>query len=232
MMDANKHRYYLVQILKDIYTDRELCNTLGFKGGTALMLFYGLPRFSIDLDFTLIDKENESKVYDKIRKILLKYGDIQDEAQKFYGSILVLNYGFGQSKLKIEVSKREYDDAYETKNFLGIEIKVMKIRDMFSHKLCALLDRKVIASRDIFDCWFFMSKQTPINRAIIETGMKMPYADYLQKCIETIGELPQKTFLDGLGDLLQPDMKTFVRNKLRAELLTLMQFYREFPIQT
>jgi hypothetical protein len=46
MIDNNKHRYYLVQILKDIYSDRELANSLGFKGGTALMFFYDLPRFS------------------------------------------------------------------------------------------------------------------------------------------------------------------------------------------
>lgn len=29
MIDNNKHRYFLVQILKDIYSDRELANLLG-----------------------------------------------------------------------------------------------------------------------------------------------------------------------------------------------------------
>jgi len=31
MLDLNKHRFLLVQILKDIYSDIELANSLGFK---------------------------------------------------------------------------------------------------------------------------------------------------------------------------------------------------------
>ncbi|MDR0830665.1 MAG: nucleotidyl transferase AbiEii/AbiGii toxin family protein [Prevotellaceae bacterium] len=230
MIDNNKHRYFLVQILKDIYSDRELANLLGFKGGTALMFFYDLPRFSVDLDFNLLDAEQQKKVYDKIKKIMLKYGTMHDEAQKFYGSVLVLNYSFGQSKLKVEVSNRDYGDLYESKNFMGVEVKTMKISNMFSHKLCALLDRKTVAARDIFDCWFFMSKQTPVIPSIIESRMNRSYTDYVQNCIEMLETLPQKNFLDGLGDLLEQDMKTFVRNKLRSELLTLLRFYKEFPI--
>ena len=81
-MDSNKHRFFLLQILKDIYSDIELANLLGFKGGTSLMFFYDLPRFSVDLDFNLLDKTKEKPVYDKIRKILLNYGKISDEAVK------------------------------------------------------------------------------------------------------------------------------------------------------
>jgi len=47
----------MVQLLKDIYSDIELANYLGFKGGTALMFFYELPRFSVDLDFNLIHEK-------------------------------------------------------------------------------------------------------------------------------------------------------------------------------
>jgi predicted nucleotidyltransferase component of viral defense system len=46
----------MLQILRDIYSDLELANVLGFKGGSALMFFYNLPRFSVDLDFNLITK--------------------------------------------------------------------------------------------------------------------------------------------------------------------------------
>jgi hypothetical protein len=144
MIDNNKHRYFLVQILKDIYSDRELANLLGFKGGTALMFFYDLPRFSVDLDFNLLDSEQQNFANNKIRKIMLKYGTMHDETPKFYGSVFVLNYGFGQSKLKVEVSIRDYGDLYESKNFMSVEVKLMKISNMFSHKLCALTDRKTL----------------------------------------------------------------------------------------
>jgi predicted nucleotidyltransferase component of viral defense system len=55
MISVNKHKFFLFQILKDVYSDIELANCLGFKGGTALMFFYDLPRFSVDLDFNLLD---------------------------------------------------------------------------------------------------------------------------------------------------------------------------------
>ncbi len=53
MFDLSKHRFILVQILKDVYSDGKLGRYLGFKGGTACYLFYNLPRFSVDLDFAL-----------------------------------------------------------------------------------------------------------------------------------------------------------------------------------
>jgi predicted nucleotidyltransferase component of viral defense system len=231
MIDINKHKFFLVQILKDIYADIELANCVGFKGGTALMFFYGLPRFSVDLDFNLINVGKEDIVFKKIRKILLNYGTICDEAQKFYGLILVLDYGSGERKLKVEISNRRFDNRYEIKNLLGINMNVMVRADMFAHKLCALLDRNSIANRDIFDCWFFMQNQFPVNKTIIETRMNMPYADYLQRCITWLESMNDKGLLLGLGELMDNEMKKNVRTKLRTETIRLLKFYKDFPIQ-
>jgi predicted nucleotidyltransferase component of viral defense system len=222
----------MLQILRDIYTDLELSNTLIFKGGTALMFFYDLPRVSIDLDFNLIEpnKEKETAVYRKMHNILLQYGTIDDEAQKFYGPILVLDYGKGERKLKVEISNRQQDNRYEVKTFMGINMLVMNIADMFAHKLCALLDRNELANRDIFDCWFFMEKRTPINTKLVESRMNMPFPEYLQICSDTLNSLSDKGLLNGIGDLIDDKMKTFVRSKLRTETIMLLQFYKEFPI--
>ena len=135
MVDIAKHKLYLFQILKDIYTDIELSTSLGFKGGTALMFFYDLPRFSVDLDFNLLDVSKEKLAFEKVRNILLEYGNIHDEPIKFYGPILVLDYGHGERKLKVEISNRDWGDKYEVKNLLGVDIKVMKAPNMFAHKL-------------------------------------------------------------------------------------------------
>jgi len=229
-MNLNKHKYIMLQILRDIYSDLELSNCLGFKGGTALMFFYELPRFSVDLDFDLLKLEKENDVYEKVRTILLKYGKIEDEALKFFGPIIVLNYGKGERKLKIEISNRQNDSRYEIKNIMGINMQVMTIDDMFANKLCALLNRNELVNRDIFDCWFFMENRTPINTALIEDRMKMPFTDYVQKCIDVLNNLPDKGILNGIGDLLEEKLKTFVRNKLRSETILLLNFYKEFPI--
>ena len=206
MLDINKHKLYLFQILKDIFEDKELSGILGFKGGTALMFFYDLPRFSVDLDFNLLNPDKEKQVYNKITGILSEH------------------------KLKIEISKRDFDDSYEIKNLLGVSIKVMVKPDMFAHKLCALMDRKAITNRDVFDCWFFMNSKTPLNKSIVEQRMGMPLPDYLQKCIDMLQTMSDKGLLNGLGELMDDEMKNFVRHKLRTESITLMKFYKQFPV--
>ncbi len=230
MVNVNKHKFFLLQLLKDIYSDLELANYLGLKGGTALMFFYDLPRMSVDLDFNLLNSAKEKIVYAKVREIVLKYGKIFDEAMKFYGPIIVLDYGVGERKLKVEISNRQWDNRYEMKNLLGIHMQVMITPDMFAHKLCALLDRSEVTNRDIFDSWFFMQKQTPINRRIVETRMEMLFADYLQRCIDHLEEMSDRGLLNGLGELMDDDMKKFVRTKLRRETISLLRFYKEFPI--
>lgn len=230
MVDINRHRFFLFQILKDIYSDLELANYLGFKGGTALMFFYDLPRFSIDLDFNLLAIEKEDLVFNAIRKILRKYGKIYDEAVKYFGPLIVLDYDLDERKLKVEISNRVFNDSYEIKNLLGINVKVMVQEDMFAHKLCALLDRNGMANRDLFDCWFFMQRQTPVNKQIVESRMEMSLSEYLQTCIEHLEGIGDKGLLQGMGDLMDNNMKKFVRSKLRNEVIQLLRFYKEYPI--
>ncbi|HCC85717.1 MAG TPA: hypothetical protein DEQ06_03820 [Porphyromonadaceae bacterium] len=230
MVDLNKHKFFLLQILKDIYTDIEIAPSLGFKGGTALMFFYDLPRFSIDLDFNLLDTGKEKQVYEKVRAILLKYGAIHDEAMKFYGPLIVLNYGYGERKLKVEISNRQWNDRYEIKNLLGIEMKVMAAPYMFAHKLCTLLDRSEVTSRDIFDSWFFMQRKTPLSKSTVENRMQIPLDQYLQKCIDLLEKVQDRKLLFGLGELMDDEMKKFVRTKLRSETLSLLRLYKEYPL--
>lgn len=232
MIDINRHKFFLMQILKDIYSDVELANYLGFKGGTALMFFYDLPRFSVDLDFDLLYKQKEDLVYDKVRKIVLKYGTIFDEAKKFYGLLIVLDYGIGERKLKIEISNRVFNSRYEVKNLLGINAKVMVCPDMFAHKLCALLDRNTSTNRDIFDLWFFMQGQTPVNKKIVENRMKVSFTVHLENCISHLEKMKNRSLLDGLGELMDAETKNFVRTKLLGEIISLLKFYLKFPILT
>ena len=228
-MDINKHKFFMLQILKDIFSDADLADCLGFKGGTALMFFYDLPRFSVDLDFNLIDTTKDELVYKKVRDILLKYGKIHDEAKKFFGPVFVLDYGQNERKLKVEISNRQYDNHYEIKNLLGIEMRVLVKPDMFAHKLCALLDRTEITSRDVFDCWFFLKERTSINKEIVESRMGMPIEEYLDKCIASVQGISEKNLVSGLGELTEGEIKDFVRHGLKDELISLLTMFKAFP---
>lgn len=228
MLDINKHKFYLVSILKDIYNDIELAATLGFKGGTAQMLFYNLPRFSVDLDFNLLYKDKHAVVFNKIKSLLLNYGTIKDEAKKHFGLLVVLDYGAFERKLKIEISNREFPDSYEIKNYLGITMNVMVKPDMFAHKLCALTDRNVLTNRDIFDIYYFMNQKTPVNKVIIEKRMGKDFYEYIDICIDRIETTT--SLLSGLGDLIDPDLKEFVKKRLKSETIQLLKMYSKFPL--
>lgn len=232
MLDINRHKFFMLQILKDIYSNPLLAVNLGFKGGTACMFFHNLPRFSVDLDFNLINADYEDQVYDAVRTILLKYGKIHDEAKKFYGPILVLDYGAGDRKLKVEISKRDFGDKYIIANLLGLNIKLMAKENMFAHKLCAMLDRNEITNRDISDCWFYMENRTPINRKVVEQRMGKSLEAYLQDCIDRLNSMSDRGMLNGLGELMDEDMKKFVKTKLRKETIQLLEFYKLCPIET
>ena len=75
MLNKAKHQLLMTQILKEIYSDIEISSTLGFKGGTCAYFFYHLPRFSVDLDFDLIQPKLADKqaVFDKIENIYNTY---------------------------------------------------------------------------------------------------------------------------------------------------------------
>ena len=219
----------MLQLLKDIFSDALLSSVLAFKGGTASMFFHNLPRFSTDLDFNLLDSDKEKEAYKRLRRIVLKYGNIHDEAIKHYGIIIVLDYGIGERKLKIEISNRLYDNHYEILNYLGLQMRVMVKEDMFAHKLCALLDRTEITSRDVFDCWFFLKERTSINKAIVESRMGMPIEQYIDKCIERVRDISDNSLISGLGELTDGEMKNFVRKGLKNELITLLTMFKAFP---
>ncbi len=230
MFDINRHRFYMVQILKDIYSDIELSNYLGFKGGTALMFFYELPRFSVDLDFDLLDKGKAAIVYEKLRIIIQKHGIISDEAKKFFGLLFVLDYGKGERKLKIEISNSLFENHYEIKSLFGINVKVMTAPDMFAHKLCAVLDRKVKTNRDIFDIWFFMEKQTPINKDIVENRMNVALPKHISNCVGYLESIKDKHLLDGLGELMDQETKQFVKTQLLNDCIGHLKFYEKYPL--
>ena len=229
-MDKNKHKLYMAQILSLIFKDKDLCNVMAFKGGTSLMFFHNLNRFSTDLDFNLLEPDKLDMVYDKVRAILTRFGTIDDEAKKLYGPVLVLNYGKGERMLKVEISIRQYPNHYELRSLAGTDIRVMTMPDMFAHKLCALLDRPETTNRDIFDCWFFLNRRTPINRQIVESRMGTSLEAYLQRCIESLQQMPSRSLLNGLGELTDASTKAFVRNKSLPETIQLLQLFQALPL--
>ena len=228
-MDKNKHKFYMAQILSLIFKDKNLCNVLAFKGGTSLMFFHNLNRFSTDLDFNLLDPDKLDLAYDKVRTILTRFGTIDAEAKKLYGPVLVLNYGKGERMLKVEISVRQYPNHYEMRSLAGTDIRVMVMPDMFAHKLCDMGER--LSPRDIYDVWFFLQNHTEINEEIVRIRTAKSVSEYTAWCAEHVKEASPKLLMQGLGEVLNDaKSKTFVKNKLIAETSSALELFSAFPL--
>ncbi len=230
MLDVNRHKFFLLQVLKEIYSDPELASSLAFKGGTALMLFHDLPRFSVDLDFNLTANSDEEVASAKLRAILVKHGTIRDEARKRNGMLLVLNYEDDGRNLKVEVSNRSYPDEYELRDYLGVSMNVMRLEYMFTHKLMALLDRNALTNRDVFDCWFCMKQRLVLRKSILDLRLKGTFEDYMDKAIEAVTAISGNRILDGIGELLDPELKNWVKTDLISEFASLAAMYKEMQL--
>ena len=228
-MDKNKHRLYMAQILSLIFKDKDLCPIMAFKGGTSLMFFHNLNRFSTDLDFNLLDADKIDMVYDKVRAILTRFGTIDDEAKKYYGPVLVLNYGKGERMLKVEISTRQYPNHYEMRSLAGTEVRVMTLPDMFAHKLCAMGER--FSPRDIYDVWFFLQNHTEINEEIVLIRTNKTVSEYAAWCAEQVRKSSPKLLMQGLGEVLNDiKTKTFVKDKLITETASALEIFAAFPL--
>lgn len=223
MLDINVHRTILLQILKDIYTDISISSVLGLKGGTVCYFFYDLSRFSVDLDFDLLNPSKEEIIFEKIQKIIQNYGVIKERRKKRHTIFFVLSYGKEAQNIKVEISKRVFGSSYEMKNYLGISMLVMKKEDLFANKLVALLERKKAANRDLFDLWFFLENRWEINKELVEKRTNMNFKEYLNKCIKFVAKVNEKYILAGMGELLNEKTKKWAKSSLKKDLLFLLK---------
>lgn len=220
--DYIQHRTILIYILKDIFSISAIAPYLGFKGGTASHLFYELPRFSIDLDFDLLDQEKETTVFEVLQEILKQYGTIKEAQNKRYSLFFILchhNKIKDTFNIKVEINKRSWGSRYEIKDYLGIPIQVMVQEDITANKLVAMHERLGKANRDIFDVWFFLHNNFPINKQIVIARTGMSYSAFLECCINRLEKFGNINILSGLGELLIEKQKAWVRSHLKDDTL-------------
>lgn len=224
-VDYAKHKNIMLQILKDIYSDTAIAPHLGFKGGTAAHLFYGLDRDSFDLDFDLLAESKEQIVFAKLQEIAVNYGQVIDSKIKRFNLLTTISYDIKSQNIKIEVNRRDFDSQYELKTLLGISMLVMVQADMFAHKLMAMLERVGKTSRDIYDVWFFLRNNWPLNQEIIERRSGLDFRNALKKCIEQMEKMDNRNILVGLGESLTAPRKDWARAKLKSETIFLLKNY-------
>lgn len=144
-----------VQIMSDVACS--FSNTpLVLKGGTALLLAYGLDRFSEDLDF---DSDKHMNLESKIKKSVSKYAKVEAiDVKKQTSTAMRYRATYSafdkQNILKIEISFRNLPKPDDI-NIIG-GIKIYKLPALINQKLNTLEERT--KARDLYDVAFLASK--------------------------------------------------------------------------
>lgn len=231
MLNREKHQLIMGRILRDIYADPAIAPLLGLKGGTCAYLFYGLPRFSVDLDFDLLqdDENNQKLVFEAVKKILETHGEIKDSHIKRKTIFFLLSYGDADHNVKVEINIRMHipgiKDHFELKKYLGIAMLAGRKPYLFANKLAALTLRSETAMRDIYDIWYFAKNNWDIDTEVLKIQTNKTVKEQLADCIALIEQVKDNQVLQGLGELLSEKEKVLVKTHLRIDVIFLLKNY-------
>jgi predicted nucleotidyltransferase component of viral defense system len=160
--------YWELIILKGLY-ESPFGRHLIFKGGTALRLTYGSPRFSEDLDFSLTQDVLKGKFSSFIKKITSPFHEMAqtDLQEKFYTYMAEIkvtqDYLPLPFRVKIEISKREIKGyRWELKllsspaSVVQVMGQVATLEQIYKDKVACLKGRA--KPKDLFDLWYISEK--------------------------------------------------------------------------
>lgn len=193
--------YLQARILQALQDSGAFLN-LAFLGGTALRFLYSLPRFSEDLDFSLISPSRGHGFREWLQKIKsgfeaegyslsIKANDKKAVCWAFlrYEGLL---YELGLSgqrgetlSIKLEVDTNPPKGAGIARTIIRRYVTVNLLHydqpSLLAGKLHAILSRKYTKGRDLYDLvWYLADKTWPapnfglLNSALEQTGWKGP----------------------------------------------------------
>lgn len=213
MLNKNKHRQIMLNILIDIYKS-DLSKYLAFKWGTATYFLYKLDRFSTDLDFDLLINKD---IDNQIIEIIKKYGNVKKKNK------IILSYQSWEDNLKIDINRKvRKNNHYKKVNLFWVDINIQDSVTIFTNKLVALIERNT--NRDIYDVRFFFKNNFEINEKLILERLWITKIELFQLILKKIKSLwDSYKILDWLWEVLDKKQKVFVKNSLISELIWILE---------
>lgn len=179
----NTLREYLQAYILRVMFDEGIFRSSAFIGGTALRFLYSIPRFSEDLDFSLVkaDGYNFVDLIKKIKGELLASGysaaiSYNDEKTVHSAFIkfqeLLYEAGISSFKeqkfsIKIEIDTNPPEGAvletHIVNKYFPVSFLSYDTKSLFAGKFHALLNRKYTKGRDLFDIGWYLSRWKDIS---------------------------------------------------------------------
>ncbi len=169
-----------------------------FQGGTCLRIFYGLQRFSEDMDFVLREPNPKFSILEHVKNLsdeLSAYGfNIQvmeksnfDNAIKkafikddSIGKVIILSYPklngkLPDIKIKLEVDTNPPAGSGEEIKYLDFpflsSVSVQDKASLFATKIHALLCRKYLKGRDWYDFLWYAANNVSVNFNLLSSAI-------------------------------------------------------------
>ena len=223
---------YLINLMLKVISINRISNLIEFKGGTALYIFYGLDRFSEDLDFSYIGKDRDiDKKIDSLMESVIKDFNLNYKITKNRGNIIIRDENknisgirseffvegplFKQNgirhKIKIDLSLRndtimkpEYATFVSKYSDIGtIILYKMPIQEMLTEKLYAIIERN--KARDLYDAYFILkNKNASFDEKLTAEKFKIRGEVFSkEELLKTIEEFKSSMWKEELSYLIQ-----------------------------
>ncbi len=228
------HKAWLYRLLSAIYDNQKLSSVLYFKGGTCAAMLGFLDRFSVDLDFDYLGKEEELKNTRKELEGVFSKLDlsIKDKSSKVPQYFLKYNSNQDQrNTIKIDITfPPPKANIYQAYKFNEIDRIIMSqtVETMFANKLVAMIERfeknGSIAGRDLYDIHYFFMQGFRYNEKVIIERRKVSLDYFFKELINFIEEKVNQTIINqDLNFLLSPDKFQKIRKILKRETLIFLR---------
>jgi len=196
---------------------------MAFRGGTALKLFYGLPRYSEDMDYDLVPGASPPELLEDIKTLCKRRKwEITDDALKYYTLLVELRFSGPERsfRTKIEVSTREKILDTTIMSLRGIGVLTLEPSFLMTEKLVTFLDRH--AGRDIFDAWFILNNAYPLNESMINTAFG-DERNFYKAILGKIENADPGRITRDTGKLLSQDYRNWIKASFLADFEKLVR---------
>ncbi len=242
----NTMREYLQANILRALQDQGFFRSTVFVGGTALRFLYDLPRFSEDLDFSLVSPAKYefaalvTRIKDELSRagygVEAKYNDRKTVVNAFFKfKDLMFESGLSPLKsqnfsVKLEIdTKPPLGGATETRmvnKFFPVTFLSFDLPSLFAGKIHALLTRPYTRGRDYFDLSWYLARHKGLEpnfallkNALTQTGYKGEFPEngnWREVLLERLGKTDWQS--------IRGDVKNFLENPGDLEALDMDNF--------
>ncbi len=207
-----------------------------FYGGTCLRIFYGLDRFSEDMDFSLVQADDAFRFEDYFQAIQQEFAlvgrtvEIRKKNKQHFGKVesaflkdntdvYDLSFQTERSiKIKIEVDTQP-PLCFSTEQKLLLQpqsffTRCFALPDLYAGKMHALTFRawkNRVKGRDWYDFEWYVRHQTPLHWAHLQERIRVFNQQEMTQA-EYIAALRERLATTDIN-LVKADVEPFVRNK-------------------